>query len=113
MSVRFLPEVSQQFVDLVKVLYDKGYMSFPDAAQEYSESLFREIQASLPLKVHRKAPPWFDRFGKEMSFATFPKNKHTIWYAFFNVYYIGSETIYLVRYLSNNHVIAQHLDSDS
>lgn len=55
MSVRFLPEVSQQFVDLVKVFYDKGYMSFPDAAQEYSESLFREIRASLPLKVHRKA----------------------------------------------------------
>lgn len=34
MSVRFLPEVSQQFVDLVDILYDKGYMSFLDSALE-------------------------------------------------------------------------------
>lgn len=30
MKVLFLPEVSQQFVELVDVLYDKGYMSFLD-----------------------------------------------------------------------------------
>lgn len=113
MSVRFLPEVSQQFVDLVDVLYEKGYMSFLDAALEYSESLFREIQSSLPLKVHRKAPAWFDRYGKDMSYAAFPKNNHTTWYVFFNVYDVGGETIYLVRYMSNNHVIAQHLNLDS
>ena len=63
MKVLFLPEVSQQFIDLVGILYDKGYMSFLDQALAYSESLFREIQSSLPLKVHRKAPSWFNRFG--------------------------------------------------
>jgi len=113
MSVRFLPEVSQQFVDLVEILYEKGYMSFLDAALKYSETLFHELQATLPIKVHRKAPAWFDRFGKDMSFAAFPKNKHTTWYVFFNVYDVGGETVYLVRYMSNNHVIAQHLELDS
>lgn len=34
-------------------------------------------------------------------------------YGFFNVYDVGGETVYLVRYISNNHVIAQHLDMDS
>lgn len=73
MKVLFLPEVSQQFVELVDVLYDKGYMSFLDQALDYSESLFREIQSTLPFKVHRKAPKWFSRFGKDMDYSVFPK----------------------------------------
>lgn len=113
MKVLFLPEVSQQFIDLVGILYDKGYMSFLDQALAYSESLFREIQSSLPLKVHRKAPSWFNRFGKAMDYAVFPKNDHTTWYVFFNVYEIGGECVYLVRYMSNNHVIAHHLEIES
>lgn len=113
MKVLFLPEVSQQFIDLVGILYEKGYMSFLDQALAYSESLFREIQSSLPLKVHRKAPSWFNRFGKAMDYAVFPKNDHTTWYVFFNVYEIGGESVYLVRYMSNNHVIAQHLEIES
>ena len=48
-----------------------------------------------------------------MSYAAFPKNNHTTWYVFFNVYDVGGDTVYLVRYMSNNHVIAQHLDLDS
>jgi len=110
MSVLFLPEVSQQFIDLVGILYDKGYMSFLDQALEYSESLFREIQSSLSLKVHRKAPSWFNQFGKDMDYAVFPKNDYTTWYVFFNVYEVAGETVYLVRYMSNNHVIAHRLE---
>ncbi len=110
MRVLFLPEVSQQFLDLAEILYDKGYMGFLDDAVDYSESLFREIQTTLPFKVHREAPSWFDRFGKNMSFASFRKNPHTTWYVFFNVYEVGEESVYLVRYISNNHVIAQHLE---
>ena len=113
MSVLFLPEVSQQFIDLVGILYDKGYMSFLDQALEYSESLFLEIQSSLPLKVHRKAPSWFNQFGKDMDYAVFRKNDHTTWYVFFDVYEVAGETVYLVRYMSNNHVIAHRLEIES
>ena len=113
MRVLFLPEVSRQFVELVGILHDKGYMSFLDTALEYSESLFREINTHLPTKLHRKAPAWFNRFGKGLFYTSFPKNKHTTWYVFFNIYSIGGETVFLVRYMSNNHVIAHHLDIDS
>lgn len=112
MRVLFLPEVSQQFVELVDVLYEKGYMGFLDQALDYSESLFREIQSSLPIKVHRKAPVYFERFGKNMEYAVFPRNDRTVWYVFFNTYDVGGETVYLIRYMSNNHVIAHHLDID-
>lgn len=113
MRVLFLPEVSRQFVELAEILYDKGYLSFLDSALEYSENLFRDIQSSLPMKVHRPAPAWFDRFGKGMSYAAFPHSRHTTWYVFFNVYEIAGEPVYLVRYLGNNHVIAQHLELDN
>lgn len=113
MRVLFLPEVSQQFIELAEILYDKGYVNFLDTALEYSASLFKDIQASLPMKVHRKAPTWFDRFGQDMFYASFPKNKHTTWYVFFNVYNVNGDVVYLVRYMSKNHVIAQHLELDS
>lgn len=48
-------------------------------------------------------------YGKDLYYATFKKNKHTQWYVFFNVYEKKEETIYLVRYISNNHVISQYL----
>ena len=48
-----------------------------------------------------------------MDYAVFPKNDHTTWYVFFNVYEIGEESVYLVRYMSNNHVIAHHLEIES
>ena len=64
MKVLFLPEVSQQFVELAEILYDKGYLSFLDDAIEYSDSLFRQIQRELPIRVHRDAPAYFNRYGK-------------------------------------------------
>ena len=112
MRVLFLPEVSQQFVELVDILYEQGYMSYLEYAIEYSETLFREIQSMLHLKVHREAPPYFDKYGKGMSYASFTKNKHTTWYVFFNEYDVAGETVYLVRYMSNNHVIAHHLEME-
>lgn len=63
MSVLFLPEISNQFVELAEILYDKGYMSFLDAAKD--------------------------------------------------VYDVGGDAVYLVRYISNNHVIAHHLELES
>ena len=58
MKVLFLPEVVNQFVELAEVLYDKGYLGFRDAAQEYSEQLFRDIHTNLPIKVKKGAPAY-------------------------------------------------------
>ena len=112
MRVLFLPEVVQQFLELAEILYDQGYMGFKDSAIDYSEDLFKEIHSTLPIKVHREAPEYFNRYGENMSYSSFTKNKHTTWYVFFNEYQISGETVYLVRYMSNNHAIAHHLEID-
>ncbi|MBR5398604.1 MAG: hypothetical protein IK103_02280 [Bacteroidales bacterium] len=109
MKVLFLPEVSSQFLDLIEVLYDKGYVNFFDEAVDYSETLFRDIQTSLALRPHLPAPEYFSSYGKDLLYAAFIKNRNTTWYVFFNVYENDGETIYLVRFISNNHVIAKYL----
>lgn len=110
MKVLFLPEVVNQFMELAEILYDKGYFGFKDAALEYSEQLFRDIQANLPIKVRKDAPIYFERYGSDLFYSAFPRNKHTIWYVFYSVHKVDGETVYLVRYLTNNHVVAQHLN---
>ena len=110
MRVLFLPEVVDRFLELAEILYDKGFFSFKDAALEYSEQLFREIQANLPIKVKKGAPAYFERYGTDLFYSSFRRNKHTVWYVFYSVYNVGGETVYLVRHLTNNHVIARHLN---
>ncbi|MBR4805995.1 MAG: hypothetical protein IK042_05790 [Bacteroidales bacterium] len=109
MKVLFIPEVVEQFLDLTNALIDKGYVNFYDEAVEYSQSLFLEVHNTLPVCVHRTAPPYFEKYGKDLLYASFKKSKHTTWYVFFNIYVKDNELIYLVRYISNNHVIAQYL----
>ncbi len=110
MKVLFLPEVVDQFLELAEILYDKGYLGFKDAAQNYSVQLFRDIQNTLPLKLKKDAPEYFERYGTDMFYSAFPRNKQTTWYVFYSVHEVNGETVYLVRYLTNNHVISQHLD---
>lgn len=111
-KVLFLPEVVDQFLELAEILFDSGYFSFKDSAIKYSEQLFRDIKNNLHRKVKNDAPPYFKRYGNELFYSLFPKNKHTTWYVFYSIHEVDDDTIYLVRYLGNNHVISNKLDLD-
>jgi len=108
-QVVFIPEVRKYFENLVPLLYKKGYFGFLDSSQKYVSELIGDIMANLPTKQHKPAPIHFDKYGKGMKYVVFKKNKRTSWYAFFKTYQKNGETIYLVRYIANNHVIAQYL----
>ncbi len=109
MSVLFLPEVENYLFELTEILYQKDYFGFKESAVNYVTALENDIRHHLFTKIKRPAPPFFDRYGKKLLYAVFTKNKATQWYVFFNVYQENGETIFLVRYISNNHVIAQLL----
>jgi len=109
MRVLFLPEVIDYFLDLADVLYDKGYIGFEENAIKYARELFREIENELPRKQKKVAPRYFNKYGKGMNYAAFKRNKNTTWYVFFNLFSHSGETIYFVRHVSNNHVIAKFL----
>jgi len=110
MNVYTIPAVKQYLNDLITILYEKGYFGFEDTAQKYVDELLDDIVANLPTKLKKPAPEYFaDRYGKGLYYAVFPKSKHTQWYAFFRIYQIKGEFYYQVRYIANNHTVAQYL----
>jgi hypothetical protein len=109
MRIIALPKVQQYLEDLKKVLFEKEYFVFEENAQKYVDDLFDDIKKNLPTCRHIPAPPFFDKYGQDMYYAIFKKNKRTQWYVFFRMYKENGEDIYQVRYISNNHVIAQYL----
>jgi hypothetical protein len=109
MRVILLPEVLEYLENLAEILYEKGYLSFEETATKYVLELYDEIIATLPTRPSRPAPPYFDKLGKDMYYATFRKNRQTVWYVFFTRYDADGETVYLVRHIANNHTVAQYL----
>lgn len=108
-KVLFLPEVVSQFLELAEILYAKGYLGFKEIAIDYAESLFQDIKVNLPYKLRKDAPEYFDQYGKDLYYSLFPHNRHTTWYVFYNIHSVNDQVIYLIRHLSNNHIIAHHL----
>ena len=109
MNVLITPEVYNYLDELVTVLYEKGYFGFEEFAINYVDELLDDILANLPVKLHKPAPKYFDKYGKDLYYTSFKKNKHTTWYAFFTKYNKNGTIIYLVRYIANNYIAAQYL----
>ena len=109
MKVLFLPEVRDYFRKLAEVLYENDYFGFEETAIQYVENLFTDIRNTLPVKYRKSAPIYFNKYGVNMFYAIFKRNKNTQWYVFFNIYEANGELIYLVRYISNNHMVSQLL----
>jgi hypothetical protein len=109
MNVLFTPELKDYFDELEDILYDKGYYSFKAKAKQYVEELINDIETNLPAKRHKPAPKYYDKICKSMYYASFIKNRNTQWYAFFTRQERNEATIYLVRYIGNNHTDAHHL----
>jgi len=109
MSVLFLPEIQEYYDNLEQILYEKGYFSFLDSSKRYVKDLIDDIKMDLPTKQYKLAPKIFNKYGSNMKYAAFKKNKNTTWYAFFTTYQENGEKIYLIRYIANNHTIAQYL----
>ena len=109
MKVLFLPEVRLYFQELQDILFEKEYFGFEESAVQYVRELIVDIERTLPLMADRVAPPYFERYGKNLRYAIFRKNKRTQWYVFYNKYHVDGEIVYLVRYISNNHLTAQRL----
>jgi len=109
MKVIAIPKVRIYLQDLAQTLYEKEYFGFEETARIYVIELFNDITTNLPTRLKRPAPPYFDRYGKNMYYAVFVKNKRTQWYVFFRMYKKNGEDIYQICYIGNNHVIAQYL----
>jgi hypothetical protein len=109
MKIVALPKVQQYLESLKKILFEEEYFGFEESAIKYVNDLFDDISTTLPIRPHKPAPKYFDKYGKNMEYAFFRKNKNTSWYVFFRIYKINEEEVYQIRYIANNHTIAQYL----
>lgn len=109
MSILFASEVRLYFRELVDILFLEEYFGFEQSAIKYVTDLVHEIEKDLPHKVKKIAPTYFTRYGKNLYYCAFKKSKHTVWYVFFSIHKRMDETVYLVRYISNNHAISHFL----
>jgi hypothetical protein len=109
MRVIYLKKVRVYFKDLIPKLHELGYFSYVETAEKYVAEIFDEIEKQLPIQRRRPAPERFDKYGKGMMYIVIRKNRRTHWYVFFKTAQKNGETIYRVRYIANNHVIAQYL----
>lgn len=105
MKVLLTKEVKLYFLELVQLLYEKDYFGFENMAFDYVTDLIHDITTSLPRKLRKKAPSYFDRYGRELYYAVYRKNRNTQWYVFFQY----ENGIYLIRYIGNNHSVSQYL----
>ena len=109
MKVLATPEVIDYLEDLTTILYEEKYFGTEKYAQKHVNELIDDIKITLPTRLSKSAPEYFDKYGKNMFYAFFRKNKRTTWYVFFTKYEENGETICLIRYITNNHTDAQHL----
>ena len=109
MKIIALPEVQIYLKSLKNILFEKEYFGFEESAQKYVDNFFDDISINLSTKPYKPAPRYFDKYGKGMYYTSFRKNKNTQWYVFFRMYHKNNEKIYQIRYIANNHTIAQYL----
>jgi len=109
MKIIYLKKVRTYFEILIPKLHELGYFSYKETAKKYVDEIFIEIEKQLPTQRHRPAPARFEKYGQDLKYIVIRKNKITHWYVFFQTTLKGGETIYKVRYIANNHVIAQYL----
>lgn len=105
MKIIYSKEVIDFLAEMIEILYYENYFGFKDAAKKYVEELITEIETSIKSKHKKPASDYFSKYGKNMYYASYRRNKNTTWYVFFNY----TKDIYYIRYIGNNHNIGQYL----
>jgi hypothetical protein len=103
-QIIFSEKVEIYLDELMILLFEEGYFGFPDSAKLYVDRLISFVEKHIGILPGKIAPDFFNFFGKNMKYITYRANKRTSWY----IFYQERNNIYLIRYVTNNHVAAQH-----
>ncbi len=103
-EIRYHKSVLLFFDDLFDVLIEKGYFSFYETSAQYIEELVAFIEQNIHTLQSRTAPPYFSKYGRNMLYISYNRNRQTTWYIFYEKY----DQYYYVRHITNNHVEGQY-----
>ena len=105
-EIIFAKNVEFYLDELMLLLLEEGYFGFPDSAKSYVDRLIAYAEQHIGKIAGKNAPDYFQRFGQNMNYITYRANKRTSWY----IFYQKRNNIYLIRYITNNHVAAQYFE---
>jgi len=92
--------------ELVNILYEQNYFGFKESAYDYVDWILDKVTQDISKTPAKKAPKYFDKYGENLSYIALKRNSQTTWYVFFHF----EENIFYIRYIGNNHIVAQHLE---
>jgi hypothetical protein len=75
MKVLATAEVNEYWENLITILYEEGYFGSERFAKRYVDELIYEIKTNLPYRTSKPAPKRFEKYGKELRFTSFKKNR--------------------------------------
>jgi hypothetical protein len=90
--------------ELTDILIDKGYFSFYENSAQYMEDMVCYIKKNIAIKQQNPAPPYFSKYGDNLLYITYKRNKQTTWYIFFQKFH----HFYFILNITNNHVAAKY-----
>jgi len=105
-KIKFHIDVLLILDELTNILIEKGYFSFYEYSAQYIEDLVNYVKANIAIKQHKKAPNYFSRYGSDLFYITYKRNKQTTWYILFQ----KTGQFYFIRYITNNHVAGQYFE---
>jgi len=85
--------------ELIDILIEKEYFSYYESSVQYIEDLVYYVEKNISLLHHKKAPVYFSKYGSELFYITYQRNKQTTWYILFQ----KSKQSYFIRHIINNH----------
>jgi hypothetical protein len=98
-EIRYHKNVLLFLDELTDILIDKGYFSFYEYSVKYVENLVCYVKEYIDLLPHRKTPDYFSKYGDNLFYITYKKNKRTTWYILFQ----KTKQYYFIRHITNNH----------
>ena len=104
--VIYANEIALFINELLVILSEKGYFSFPDSAKAYKDKLLDYIEKYIGIIPGKTAPKYFNRYGKDLKYISYKANKTTTWY----IFYQQKDNVFLIRYIANNHTAAQYFE---
>ena len=102
-EVRYHKEVLLFLDELSDILIEKGYFSFYEYSAQYIEDMVVYVKNNIATKLHKPAPAYFSKYGNDLFYITYKRNKQTTWYIFFQ----KTDSFYFVRHITNNHAEGQ------
>lgn len=104
-EIRYHKDVLLYLDQLFDVLIEKGYFSFYETSALYIEDLVAFVEKSIHTTPHKVAPDYFSRYGTNLHYISYNRNKYTTWYIFFE----KTSFRYYIRHITNNHVAGKYL----